>query len=106
MFLVPDHRLPIRDMNVGEQDALRTEGLQPGNQQVRAIEPDLAKDFGAVATAQHGQDVVASDFVIEFLEKHALFFANLGPQQSFEQVLRPEILDRFVAVALRRDRAD
>src|SRR5207302_8657739 len=100
------NRLPIRNVNVGEQDALGGEGLQPGNVQIGAVEPDLAKNLRTVATAQHGQYVVPGDFVIEFLEEHAFFLVDLGPQQGVEQVLRTEVLDRLVAVPLRRHRAN
>src|SRR6266478_6645806 len=99
-------RLPFRKVNVGEQNTFGAEGLQPGNLQIRAIEPDLAKDLRAIAPTQHSHDIVPRGLVVELLEKHTFFFADLRPEQRIDQVLRTEILDRLFADALYGYRAD
>src|SRR5260370_16506281 len=96
----------MREVNVGAQNTFGAEGLQPGNLQIGAINQDLAEELRAIPPAQYCQDIVARGLVVELLEKHTFFFADLGPEQRLDQVLRTEILDRLFADALYGYRAD
>src|SRR4029077_12407151 len=60
----------------------------------------------AISAAQDGQEIVSRGFIIELLKKHNFFFADLGPQQSVEQMLRAQVLNRLVAGTLQGNRTD
>src|SRR5690348_11477689 len=90
-------------MNVREKDPFWPVMLQADDIQVRAAEPDLAQNLHLVTAPQDRENVVASRFVVEFLEKHLFLLLNLGPQEGLEQMLRPEVFQRLRAVPLDAD---
>src|ERR1700687_842426 len=93
-------RLPVSEANIGEKSALWPVGLQADKVKIGAIEPDFAEYFGLVAAAKHGENVVARGLIVKFLGEGDLFFANFGPKESIDEMLRTKIFNGLGALAV------